>query len=59
MTNQVYLDIMSPEERKKNKIDGIAGIVELFASQIKEGLIIVDGDSLYEDEGEFIMRFAQ
>jgi len=50
---------MSPEERKKNKIDGIAGIVELFASQIKEGLIIVDGDSLYEDEGEFIMRFAQ
>ena len=59
MDNQEYLDRMSPEERQKNQIDGIAGIVKLMAAMIKDGNIIVNPDSLNDDGESFSFKYKR
>ena len=55
--NKQELDNATPEQRQRNQIEGIAGIVALYADLIKTGVILVDPDTLHGDGDEGIFSF--
>jgi len=59
MNNQEYLDKMTPEQKERNQIEGIAGIINLYADLIKEGEIIVNPNTLQCDRGKFSFEYIE
>ncbi len=59
MNNQEYLQNMSPEQKQRSRIEGTVGIIRLAASLVEEGGIIVNPDTLHDENGTFSFEYKK